>query len=296
MAGILGYTGNSPNAKEGKKKKGDVSVCPICTESIVEQTKTKKGQDAIFCEGLCKAWLHRRCAGLSTIIFNELTNSKVPFCCPHCRLKTNENELAILKASVASLENKISNLEDQLKAKDTPVKSKVNNDVDVSGTPSSTNVDSSSQIQSMVNSFINEEKEKAKRRLNLIVHNVTESTNEDGLIRKKHDIDYVTSTIQQYLGVNVTINKAFRLGQRNNKPRLLKISVNSEAEKALVLRNAIKLKNVDHPDEIQQLFITPDLTSKEQQANRKLREELKELNKESKTFYIKNGKIVQRRV
>ena len=164
--------------------------------------------------------------------------------------------------------------------------------------PLPTNADSSSQIQSMVNSFINEEKEKAKRRLNLIVHNVTESTNEDGLIRKKHDIDYVTSTIQQYLGVNVIINKAFRLGQRNDKPRLLKISVNSEAEKALVLRSTIKLKNVDHPDEIQKLFITPDLTPKEQQANKKLREELKELNKESKTlnFYIKNGKIVQRRV
>ena len=98
----------------------------------------------MYCEGFCKAWLHRRCAGLSTIIFNELTNSKVPFCCPHCCLKTNKNELAILKASIASLENKISNLEDQLTAKDIPVKSKVNNDVDGSVTPLPTNVDSSS--------------------------------------------------------------------------------------------------------------------------------------------------------
>ena len=78
-------SGNSPNAKEGKKKKGDVFICPICTEAIIEQTKTRKGQDAVFCEGLCKGWLHRRCAGLSTILFNELVNSKVPFCCPHCR-------------------------------------------------------------------------------------------------------------------------------------------------------------------------------------------------------------------
>ena len=42
---------------------------------------------------------------------------------------------------------------------------------------------------------------------------------EDGLIRKKHDIDYVTSTFQQCLGVNVTINKPFRLGQQNNQLR-----------------------------------------------------------------------------
>ena len=242
--------------------------------------------------------MHRRCAGLSTILFNELVNSKAPFCCPHCRLKTNESELATLKASVASLENKISNLEDRFKAmaKDTPVKSKINNKADVSNTPLHTSVDSSSQIQTMVDSFINEEKEKAKRCLNLIVHNVTESTDEEGLNRKKHDIDFVTSTFQQYLGVSVAINKAFRLGKHNDKPRLLKISVNSEAEKASLLRNATKLRNADHPKEIQQIFITPDLTPKEQQINKKLREELRELNKESKTFYIKNGKIVQRRV
>ena len=281
-----------------ERKKGDVFICPICTEPIIEQTKTRKGQDAVFCEGLCKGWLHRCCAGLSAILFNELVNSKVPFSCPHCRLKTYECELATLKASVASLENKISNLEDQLKvvAKDTPVKSKINNKADASNAPLSTNVNSSSQIQTVINSFINEEKEKARRRLNLIVHNVTESTDEEGLNRKKYDIDFVTSTFQQYLEVRVTINKAFRLGKHSDKPRLLKISVNSEAEKASLLRNATKLKNVDHPEEMQLIFITPDLTPKEQQINKKLREELRELNKDSKTFYIKNGKIVQRRV
>ena len=47
---------------------------------------------------------------------------------------------------------------------------------------------------------------------------------------------------------------------------------------------------------MQHIFITPDLTPKEQQTNKKLREELSELNRDSKTFYIKNGKIVQRRV
>ena len=91
--------------------------------------------------------------------------------------------------------------------------------------------------------------------MNLIVHNVTEPTDEEDLNRKKHDIDFVTSTFQQYLGVRVTINKAFRLGKHSDKPRLLKISVNSEAEKASLLRNATKLKNVDHPEEIQHIFI-----------------------------------------
>ena len=71
--------------------------------------------------------------------------------------------------------------------------------------------------------------------LESIVHNVTESTDEEGLNRKKHDIDFVTSTFQQYLGVSVTINKAFHLGKHSDKPGLLKISLNSESEKASLL-------------------------------------------------------------
>ena len=39
--------------------------------------------------------------------------------------------------------------------------------------------------------FINEEKQKAKRHLNLIIHNVPESPSEDGLTRKDHDDDFV---------------------------------------------------------------------------------------------------------
>ena len=42
-------------------------------------------------------------------------------------------------------------------------------------------------------SLLNEEKEKAKRRLNLIVHNVEESTSDDGPTRKQHDIHTVSS-------------------------------------------------------------------------------------------------------
>ena len=64
-------SGNSLNTKEGKKKRGDVCIYPICTENIIKQIKNRKEQDAIFCDRLCKVWLHRQCAGLSTIIFNE---------------------------------------------------------------------------------------------------------------------------------------------------------------------------------------------------------------------------------
>ena len=49
------------------------------------------------------------------------------------------------------------------------------------------------QILTVVTNYINEEKEKSKRRLNVIMHNIPESTLED---RRKHDTDFVTDMCQ----------------------------------------------------------------------------------------------------
>ena len=135
---------------------------------------------------------------------------------------------------------------------------------------------------------------KDKRQLNLIVHQLTESTKEDPQSRKTEDIHVSSNLIQKYLGIPVTITNAIRLGSRGDKPRLLKISVSSKHEKALVLKNCVKLRNKNHPADIQRVYITPDLTLKEQQENKALRSQLLELNKSGKHYKIRNGKIVRR--
>jgi len=43
----------------------------------------------------------------------------------------------------------------------------------------------------MTDDYISEEKEKAMRRLNIIIHNIPESASEDGNTRKKHDINWL---------------------------------------------------------------------------------------------------------
>ena len=94
------------------------------------------------------------------------------------------------------------------------------------------------QLTAIVTSFISKEKEKVKRCLNLIVHNIAESTSEDGAIRKNHNVESISLILQQYLGISATINKAFRLGQCGEKS---KITVASEVEKATVLCISTKL-------------------------------------------------------
>ena len=79
------------------------------------------------------------------------------------------------------------------------------------------------------------------------------------------------------------------------KPRLLKISLGTELEKAIILHNCTKLRDPKLSPVLHKVFITPDLTPKERESNKNLRAQLKEMNKGSRQFQIKNGQIVERK-
>ena len=81
-----------------------------------------------------------------------------------------------------------------------------------------------------------------------------------------------------------------RLGKRiPDRHRLLKVTLDSVSRKIQVLRNAKKLRNTQNWKEI---FITPDMTPREREKNKELREELKrrrELGEER--LVIRKGQI-----
>ena len=139
-------------------------------------------------------------------------------------------------------------------------------------------------------SFLAEEKEKDRRRLNLIVHQLIEPTETDTQKRKECDVKETSNVIRKYLGVSASITNAVRLGNKGAKPRLLKISVSSRQEKASILKNCTKLRNKENPSNIQKIYITPDLTPKEQQANKALRSQLEEMNTPNKLYKIKTAR------
>ena len=102
-----------------------------------------------------------------------------------------------------------------------------------------------------------------------------------------------TSIIGKYLETSITISQAIWIGKKRDKACLLKISLGSSHEKAAVLRNCTKLRDRSNPDDIRNVYITPDLTPNEQQQNKTLRSKLAEMNKEGNHYRIKNRKIVQ---
>ena len=107
------------------------------------------------------------------------------------------------------------------------------------------------------------------------------------------------SIFDKYMGVKPNIVNAHRIGKKrdpgpNVRPRLLKLTLASDQDKALLLRNCTKLRNKDNPEDIRKVYVTPDLTPQEEKHSKALRSQLAEMNKEEKKYWIKNGNIVLR--
>ena len=292
----------SEHTPPGDTKKNKVEKCVTC--------KKDASIDAIECQW-CANWEHKVCANINTneYLILDSVSANIMFFCSTCigkvpiALTTYDANLKIdsLEQKVTQLCDTNTRLGSQLQTIEgtlSTLEKKIQQQIESPEMPMSTE-EPKKQFSSFMSSFMNEEKEKEKRRLNLIIHNTEESADTNSSVRKEHDINIVDSILKQYLEISTKIEKAIRLGKRTDKPssvkpRLLKITVSSELDKAKILRSCTRLSRHENPPEIQKLFITPDLTPREQEVNKKLRAELKELNKEGNLYRIKNGKIIRR--
>ena len=87
--GAARYIECSARTQENLKRVFDVAamivlcnyhqLCAICKKVIT--------RGAIFCEGECNAWLHKRCAGFSLFSKTSFKTTDEPFYCPRCITK-----------------------------------------------------------------------------------------------------------------------------------------------------------------------------------------------------------------
>ena len=105
--------------------------------------------------------------------------------------------------------------------------------------------------------------------------------------RKEYDTSTISSVFTKYLGVKESTTNAIRIGKKQDsgsgsRPRLVKVTVASEHEKALLLRNYTKLRDKNNPEEVRKIYVTPDLTPQEQKQSKALRSQLAEMDKDGK--------------
>ena len=82
-----------------KSKRGRMmrNPCAVCLEEIVDGK-----HEAIFCEGRCNMWYHRRCASVSQKLLQELTASEEPFLCLMCSRAAFKEEVSQLNRRLSA--------------------------------------------------------------------------------------------------------------------------------------------------------------------------------------------------
>ena len=138
---------------------------------------------------------------------------------------------------------------------------------------------------------IDDHMDRERRKANLVVHNLAEQTGDSLADRSRNDIALFTTMIKEVMKLNVTASKSFRAGKKTgDRPRLLIVTLDNPASKYDVLRHATDLRN---SETYQNIYVTPDLTPKEREANRILRDELSARKKAGEAnLIIRRGRIV----
>lgn len=225
-------------------------VCKVCEEEIVDASPGKKGQDAVYCEGACSAWLHRVCASLSKSDFQVVSKSKDKFSCYKCRLTANEQSLLELKKRVGDLESKM----DLLMTKN------VTNNLTQEVGPRSYAEVADSESSREINLICKQQNQNSRsleqkfdRKFNVIVHGVEESAEgKPRFMRQKEDTDKVCGVFSQ-LVENIThqaIRDQFRLGKFNpsaTRPRPILVKLIRSADVSEILSKAHELS---HPIQV----------------------------------------------
>ena len=143
--------------------------CTICEDPVKDANEKEAGEDSIFCEGTCKSWLHRRCAGLSKTNFDAIRSlpSSSPYYCPHCRIMSLTNELTEVKSQLSKLASEFSNI----RATQQPPSAVITSDPSPSTTA---NAPSMAKVvlnkTQFLSSNLNED-----RKFNLVIYGIAES-------------------------------------------------------------------------------------------------------------------------
>ena len=138
---------------------------------------------------------------------------------------------------------------------------------------------------------LDEIQDKEKRKLNIIIHNLPESTGDTHAVKRKGDEEKFTGMIKEGLKLVVKCANAFRIGKSvENRPRLLLITLTNVDDKMNILRSAAALRSTTEWDNV---YITPDLTWQEREKARTLRQELARRKAAGEKFLqIRHGRIV----
>lgn len=308
------------------------SETPYCKGGSGKQTcgdPVRDEDQGVGCD-LCGLWFHAGCQSLPTDAYKALvTHKSLAWLCEDCKPALEDRKTQKQLHLSIMLEYKVGRLETaltdhlsrvegtlkrqeelankQTKLVDDVVKevtrqestyagkvkgtceeffAKVSSKID--GIPQTPKTGAPSQV-SELSGVLNDFMDKDRRKLNIVVHNLPESQPGN---QAEDDATKVHNIIKEELKLIIKPTKAFRVGKRGDRPRLLIVTLENMEAKLEVLKLASQLRNSPTWSNI---YLTKDMTWKEREELRKAKAELarrKENGEEN--LMIKGLKVVKR--
>ena len=302
--------GDSPDKYEQLLRKS-TEVCGHCNKRC-----TAKGE-AVQCD-LCYSWVHASCEGIKKDNYRLLsqitTNIEgvVYYCKLHqCALRfkqfqsewvnqttLSESLKAVVKECTVSSQSHLLSELGSLSKSVSELSTKINDFISqeaglrnhITDTAKALNsISHSAQVPDKVPKnavgAVEEFSERERRKCNVIVFNLKESTTADA------DKDSFIELCRTGLKLEVMVTKFFRLGKAApDKIRPLLITTATVDSKLSILKSAYQLRSIDQYNNV---YISPDRSRQERESFRKLRAELKQRKDGGEpNLIIRNGKIV----
>jgi len=307
----------------------DSNTCVDCGTTV------KSTQQGLKCDG-CDFWHHTECEGVLDEVYNFLyrhdDESTTIWYCKKCAITSKK-----LMAMMLSVQDKLQQLEDSVygiastmntkmddlsaslcsrldtkEHRDGVVIEEVQRNVDAKMDTLADIVKNKAKIdEHFVHDCVEdavilkalkdqeELEEIRKRRTNVIIHGLVESTESSTDARQQQDENELQNLLHDIKCDDVSVTDIVRLGRRNEsgdgKPRPVKLIVASEDQKDKILRSAKNLRG-EKDKGYDRVFIHQDLTPTQREHRQKLVQEMKERrSKGEQNLMIVKGKIVVRR-
>ena len=297
-----------------EQRNSSLNILPGNTCGHCGKACTAKGKlsEAIQCD-LCYVWVHAHCEGITKEHYKSLSYisgavTNVAYYCEYNHCYSRIKQLVTLyinsntdpttvstsphqeesSAQPFNLSSKVGNLTDQtlqLETKVNQILDSLKNLNQVS--PSSCSQQDGPVLHSEVAvDLVDELADRESRKCNLIVYNLSESSTPNAEADKS-----LFTRLCSSLSLQVHITAVTRLGKKElSKTRPLRVCLDNEATKRRILSRSSQLKS--KPD-WENVYVNPDMTLAERNANRLLRKELRERkNRGEKNLIIRRNKIV----
>ena len=257
----------------------DFSICELCSGPL-------QIERAIKCSK-CAIWHHDSCAEIEQHVLREIKmHNGLHYLCRGC----NVVPFPDLQAQISVLEKKLKAQSSRVDTKFSALTNKVQNHEKMlqNRLPKR----DEQQVEDIISDIIQEERKISDRRLNICVFNMRCTDN---------DARNFSTLCSQQLGLNesailaciISVKRMDGNSRHNNvrKPPPLIVRLSSADCKKDILKNAHKLSNFYEQGSTLKLFITHDLTPKQQAKKNALRAELLQRRGNGETVFLRRGKI-----